>query len=73
VRSYKAGSGCLKCGESNPVVLQFHHTGDDKEHTINKMLKDRRAWTTIMSEIDKCDVLCSNCHILVHEKERCDV
>jgi hypothetical protein len=51
---------CTDCGESDPVVLEFDHLGD-KEFTISKGLRDRN-WDCVLDEIEKCDVVCANCH-----------
>jgi len=51
---------CSDCGESDPVVLEFDHLGD-KLFTIGQDFLDRN-WTSILDEIAKCEVVCSNCH-----------
>lgn len=53
---------CIKCGESDVAVLQFHHT-KDKEREVSSMISDCWAWEKILKEIEKCDILCANCHI----------
>jgi hypothetical protein len=58
---YKAERGCLICGEKDPVVLDFHHTGDSpKEGNVSMMKNGSRE--SIDREIAKCIILCSNCH-----------
>lgn len=53
---------CIKCGETNPIVLDFdHRSEDEKKYGISKMIYSYN-WDTILAEIEKCDVLCSNCH-----------
>lgn len=57
--------GCQKCGEKRFYVLDFHHINpDEKENTIH----DLRTCSieTIKKEIDKCIILCSNCHREFH-------
>jgi hypothetical protein len=51
---------CLDCGETDPVVLEFDHLRD-KEFDISSALPYRN-WQTILDEIDKCEVVCRNCH-----------
>jgi len=51
---------CVDCGERDPLVLEFDHTGE-KSFTIGHGLPDRN-WQTILDEIAKCDVVCANCH-----------
>lgn len=51
---------CVKCGESDPVVLEFDHLRD-KKYTISNMVHSY-SWSSILKEIEKCQVLCANCH-----------
>ena len=51
---------CVDCGETDPVVLEFDHLRD-KEFEITQALSDRR-WSLILMEIEKCEVVCANCH-----------
>ena len=51
---------CADCGETDPVVLEFDHRRD-KEFNIGSVLPYRR-WEAILAEIEKCDVVCANCH-----------
>lgn len=53
---------CVKCGENNPIVLDFDHRDEkEKKYGISSMI-DSYNWSTILTEIKKCDVLCANCH-----------
>ena len=46
-------SGCKKCGEMRPYVLDFHHRdGDEKVTTINRMIKSASA-QTLQTELKK--------------------
>jgi hypothetical protein len=51
---------CADCGETDPIVLDFDHLRDKLFH-IGAQLS-RRSWTSILAEIEKCEVVCSNCH-----------
>jgi hypothetical protein len=51
---------CVDCGETDPVVLEFDHRRD-KLFSIGMELS-RRRWQSILAEIEKCDVVCANCH-----------
>lgn len=56
---------CKECGEDNPRVLDFHHIKpEDKYRAISVMQAGRWGVEAIQKEIDKCVVLCSNCHRL---------
>jgi hypothetical protein len=53
---------CIDCGEADPVVLEFDHLDPAlKEFNIGQALS-HRAWSSIVAEIEKCEVVCSNCH-----------
>jgi hypothetical protein len=56
---YKSFMGCQNCGVNDFRVLDFHHLRD-KEGSISS----GRFWGLgrILKEIEKCSVLCSNCH-----------
>lgn len=63
------GGCCQQCGGVfPPAVYDFHHINpDEKELLISKMLS--HSWENIKKELDKCLLLCANCHRLVHNKE----
>jgi hypothetical protein len=51
---------CVDCGERDPVVLEFDHLRD-KSFDIGSGLHNRR-WQSVLDEIEKCEVVCANCH-----------
>jgi len=59
----KQSSGCVDCGEKNPIVLDFDHLRD-KKYNISRMIHDGFFWKAILKEISKCEVVCGNCHRL---------
>jgi len=65
---YKGGS-CAKCGyNKNYAALQFHHR-DQSTKEVEWIKLRLRNWKAILLELDKCDLLCSNCHAEVHNPE----
>ena len=57
---------CIACGESDPVVIDFHHPDPSvKELNIGGMVASR-SLTSLLKEVDKCVCLCKNCHAKVH-------
>lgn len=68
-QGYKKTLKCSNCPESRWYTLDFHHTGDDKEYNIGAMAR-KVSLETLQKEIDKCIVLCSNCHREHHHNER---
>jgi 5-methylcytosine-specific restriction endonuclease McrA len=60
--NYFASPPCVDCGEDDPVVLEFDHVNaDDKSFDIGHSLPYRN-WQSILEEIEKCEVVCANCH-----------
>jgi hypothetical protein len=57
----KLSSGCLDCGEMDRVVLEFDHIGD-KAMNIAEMIATGYSLESLMLEIEKCEVVCANCH-----------
>lgn len=57
---YLSTHPCVSCGETDIVVLQFDHLRD-KAKGISELISSY-SWETISKEIEKCQVLCANCH-----------
>jgi hypothetical protein len=51
---------CVDCGEADAVVLEFDHLRD-KRFNIGAALPYRN-WKSILAEMEKCEVVCANCH-----------
>jgi hypothetical protein len=64
---YKGGC-CSMCGYSKcPTALQFHHTDpSEKDFSISKN-GHSRSWERVRNELDKCILVCANCHAEIHE------
>lgn len=71
IRAINYLGGTCKCGEQHPSALQFHHRDPatklfgitSKELSTPK----KRSWdTVIVPELDKCDLVCANCHFKEH-------
>lgn len=56
---------CEKCGDTRTWVLDFHHKNpSEKDFTVAQLKKTNKD--VIKQEIDKCIVLCANCHREFH-------
>lgn len=56
---------CVLCGEDCACCLEFHHRDpNEKDFTVTMHLSS--GFAKIKAEIDKCVVLCANCHKKVH-------
>jgi len=61
---------CKKCGESRHWVLDFHHTNPaEKDMEISNLVR-LSSKKRLMDEVDKCIVLCANCHRDLHYQEQ---
>ena len=58
---YKSQLKCVDCGEDHPACLEFHHVGK-KDLEIADTIQNGWTKERILAEIERCDVLCSNCH-----------
>jgi hypothetical protein len=66
-REYKGGK-CEKCGYSKcPRALSFHHLDPSKKDFGLSERGLTRSWEKIKKEIEKCILLCANCHMELHE------
>jgi hypothetical protein len=68
---YKYTLRCQHCGMDHPGCIQFHHRdkGEKKAEVSNLR---QTSIKQLLHEIDKCDVLCANCHAKLHWKEHCE-
>jgi len=66
LRAIKYKGGCCQiCGYDKCVrALSFHHL--DVNHKDFGISAVSRSWSTIQAELDKCVLLCLNCHAEVH-------
>jgi hypothetical protein len=69
VWNYLLSHPCENCGESDPIVLEFHHTGS-KESNVSELIYRADSILQVVQEISRCQVLCGNCHKRVTAKER---
>jgi hypothetical protein len=53
----------LSVGEKDLLVLTFDHINPaDKKHEISSLLSGFYRLETLIEEVNKCRVLCCNCH-----------
>ena len=64
---YKGGE-CCKCGYNNCIqALDFHHVNEvDKSFNISRATTKKMPWKKIKIELDKCILVCANCHREIH-------
>lgn len=64
------GGSCKHCGlvSERLCVYDFHHIDmNEKEADPGSLL--HYSWERIKKELDKCILLCANCHRIEHEKD----
>jgi hypothetical protein len=63
---YKGGK-CEKCGYNKFIgALEFHHLDPkEKDFSISDS-GSTRSWERLKKELDKCIIVCSNCHKEIH-------
>lgn len=66
-----AGGKCQKCGYQTCIAsLCFHHV-KNKKFTIQNSY--RKPWGELKKELDKCILVCRNCHAEIHHIEKEDL
>ncbi len=65
---YKGGK-CQRCGYSKCLsALEFHHVDGEAKEEILSVLA-RRTFDKMKPELDKCILVCVNCHREIHDEE----
>jgi hypothetical protein len=63
------GGKCVRCGYNKSIrALTFHHRDrKEKERCISLMIVNN-SFEKIQKELDKCDLVCFNCHMEIEEE-----
>lgn len=67
--TFKRRLSCVQCGQNHPATLDFHHVDRENYRSVNRLLSGG-MYAAAMEEIQKCVVLCANCHRIHHYEER---
>lgn len=73
ISQFKGERGCGSCPETDPIVLDLHHRETGTKHQKLKWPTKgwhRLTWDELYTELEKCDVLCANCHRRLTHAER---
>lgn len=71
MEEYKKSLKCELCPESRPGCITFHHLDpNEKEMDVSLMSSRGISQKRILKEIEKCKVLCFNCHMNLHYEEK---
>ena len=67
ITAYKKTLECVRCGENHPATLTFHHKNSSKKSfEIANAIRFGVSLKRLITEIEKCEVLCANCHAKEH-------
>lgn len=63
------GGKCVICGYNKCVAsLHFHHIDESTKNETPSYVIMHRSWERAIKELEKCILVCSNCHGEIHEK-----
>lgn len=65
LNTYKESHPCMDCRQPFPAVcMDFHHRDPTTKIADVAVLigAKKKSWEIIEAEINKCDLICSNCH-----------
>ena len=65
----RRGGKCAKCGFSDIRALDWHHLDpNEKVNSISEMVRDRVSMDKLQVELDKCELICANCHRIEEQR-----
>jgi hypothetical protein len=71
IQNMKNQLHCVDCSQRHPATLHFHHrNSEDKVFNISDAVYSGFSLDRIKKEIQKCIVLCANCHAIRHYNMR---
>ena len=68
ISNIKGDTHCIKCNEKDPICLDFHHKEPkrSRKRAISIMVSNACSQKKLLTEIEKCVIICSNCHRKLH-------
>lgn len=66
VNAIKLEKGCTCCPERAVCCLDFHHLDSSKKDMDVSFLMRAKSSQRLIAEIQKCVLVCSNCHRKIH-------
>lgn len=71
VQRVKSFACCSNCGFEHSAALVFHHReGTKKESNLANAARKGWSITKLKAEMRKCEIWCSNCHLVYHYGQR---
>ncbi len=62
LKEFLSDKQCKDCGNRDSRVLEFDHITNNKLANVGNLLSRNYSWANILLEIDKCEIVCANCH-----------
>ena len=62
IKRYKVLKGCKDCDIHDERILEFDHVPERGVKSFKIMSRVACSLTFLKEEIDKCDLVCANCH-----------
>lgn len=64
------GGKCEHCGYDKCLrALSFHHRNpEEKKYALDMSNSIKIPWKEVLTEVEKCDLLCMNCHAEIHDQ-----
>jgi hypothetical protein len=69
IEEYKRQRLCERCGNADFRVLDFHHDDFGEKDFNVADFRYKVGFKKLKKEVEKCSLLCANCHRIVHYKE----
>ncbi len=66
ITQIKTFFGCCICGENDACCLDCHHVNPQTKLYVISAYRSMGSWKKLRNELNKCILLCSNCHRKVH-------
>lgn len=63
-------TACSRCGENHIACLEFHHKNPIEKDFLLSVGVAKYSLKRLQVEVDKCEVICANCHRKHHWNER---
>lgn len=68
----RMGSKCCRCGYDKCTrALEFHHLDPNAKEFGLAAKGICHTWEEFWNEVQKCELLCANCHAELHNDEDC--
>lgn len=66
------GGKCQMCGYDKCIdALEFHHLDKTEKEESPSYVIMRWSWKRALVELEKCIMVCANCHREIHSKKEC--